>query len=78
MEIELLAARQLIACLNRACRSLLTALLCALPVQAYDEVQMAHVDGMMKTMELVCSTVGISVVEPTMSGPVVKPAPAKM
>ena len=34
--------------------------------------------GMMKTMELLCSSVGISVVEPTMGGPVVKPAPAKM
>jgi hypothetical protein len=33
---------------------------------------------MMKMMELLCSSVGISVVEPTMAGPVVKPAPAKM
>ena len=47
-------------------------------VQAYDDVQMAHIDGMMKTMELVCSAVGIPVIEPTMSGPVVKPTAAKM
>ena len=47
-------------------------------VQAYDDVQMAHIDGMMKTMELVCSSVGIPVVEPTMSGPIVKPAAARM
>ena len=37
-----------------------------------------HGAGMMKMMELLCSSVGISVVEPTMAGPVVKPAPAKM
>ena len=37
-----------------------------------------HGTGMMKMMELLCSSVGISVVEPTMAGPVVKPAPAKM
>ena len=51
---------------------------CIVALQAYDDVQMAHIDGMMKTMELVCSAVGIPVVEPTITGPVVKPAPAKM
>ena len=43
---------------------------------AYDEVQMAHIAGMKKTMELVCAAVGVVPMEPGLAGSKAGPAPA--
>ena len=43
---------------------------------AYDEVQMAHIAGMKKTMELLCAAVGVVPMEPGLAGPKAGPAPA--